>query len=89
MALSLQYVFQAPRLTPLALSVLRTIRTRIAQKKKDALGAVSQVTCLTIVLLQRVKEVVIEELRLQLHQRLQVARLSRVTQLVQVRSALK
>ena len=43
--LNLREVFQAQRLTPLALSVVRTIRASVLQKKRDVLGAVSLVTC--------------------------------------------
>ena len=49
--LSLREVFQAPRVTPLALSVVKTIQTSVSQEKKDALGEVSLVTGLGIVLL--------------------------------------
>ena len=43
-ALSLREVFQAPRLTSLPLSIVRTIRASVLQEKKDVLGAVSLVT---------------------------------------------
>ena len=43
-ALNFREVFQAPRLTPLALSVVRTIRAIVSQDNKDVLGAVSLVT---------------------------------------------
>ena len=43
-ALSLREVFQAPTLTPLALSVVRAIRAYVLQEKKDVLGAVSLFT---------------------------------------------
>ena len=42
--LNLREVFQAPRLTPLALSVVRTIRASVLQEKKDVLDVVSLVT---------------------------------------------
>ena len=38
--LSLREVFQAPTLTPLALSVVRTIRACVLQEKKDVLDVV-------------------------------------------------
>ena len=82
--LSPRVVLKVPRLTPLDLSVLITIQASVSQEKKDFLGAVSLVTGLGIVLLERVKEVVMVELSLQLQQYQQVARLSRVTHLVQV-----
>ena len=41
--LILREVFQALRLTPLSLSVVRTIRVSVSQEKKDALGEVSLV----------------------------------------------
>lgn len=44
-ALSLREMFQAPRLTPPALTVVRTIWTSVLKEKKDVLGAVSLVTC--------------------------------------------
>ena len=77
-------MFQAPRPTLLALSVVRTIRASVLQKKRDVLGEVSLVTGLGIVLLDMVKEVVMVELSLQIQQHQQVAQLSRVTNLVQV-----
>ena len=42
--LSLREVIQAPRITPLALSVVRTIRSSVSHEKKDVLGAVILVT---------------------------------------------
>ena len=39
-ALSLREEFQAPTLTPLALSVVRTIRACVLQEKKDVLNVV-------------------------------------------------
>ena len=66
--LSLREVFQAPRLIPLALSVARTIQASVSQERKDVLGAVSMVTCWGIILLDRVKELEIVELNLQLQQ---------------------
>ena len=44
-ALSLREVCQVPRLTPLTLSVVKTIRASVSQEKKDDLGADSLVTC--------------------------------------------
>ena len=43
-ALNLMEVFQEPRLTPLAVSVVRNIRGSVLQEKWDVLGAVSLVT---------------------------------------------
>ena len=43
-ALSLREVFLAPTLTPIALTVVRTIRASVSQEKKDALGVVNLVT---------------------------------------------
>ena len=43
-ALSLREVFQAPTLTPLSLSVVRTILVFVLQEKKDVLDVVSLVT---------------------------------------------
>ena len=43
-ALSLKEVFLASRLTPLALSDVRIIRTIVSQEKKDSLGEVSVFT---------------------------------------------
>ena len=43
-ALNLKEVFKEPRLTPLALSVVRTILASLLQEKKDVLGAISLVT---------------------------------------------
>ncbi|TMW90784.1 hypothetical protein EJD97_015274 [Solanum chilense] len=40
-ALSLMEVFQAPRLTPLALSVVRTTRASVSHNKNDVLGSVN------------------------------------------------
>ncbi|XP_069147059.1 uncharacterized protein [Solanum lycopersicum] len=42
--LSLREVFKEPRLTPLALTVVRTVQASVSQEKKDFLGAVSLVT---------------------------------------------
>ena len=42
--LSLREVFQAPKLTPLDLSVVRTIRACVLQEKKDVLDVVSLIT---------------------------------------------
>ena len=42
--LSLNEVFQAQRLTPLALCVVRSIRESVLQEIKDNLGAVNLVT---------------------------------------------
>ena len=42
--LNLREVFQAPRLTTLALSVVRTIGASVSQEKKNGLGAFSLVT---------------------------------------------
>ena len=67
-ALSIIEVFQAQRLTPLALCVVRSIRESVLQEIKDNLGAVNLVTSLGIVLLDRVKEKVVLELTLQLQQ---------------------
>ena len=43
-ALNLMEVFQEPRLTPLAVNVVRNIRGSVLQEKRDVLGAVSLVT---------------------------------------------
>ena len=43
-ALSLREVFQAPRLTPLSLSVVSTIWASVLQEKNGVLGAVCLVT---------------------------------------------
>ena len=83
-ALNLRKVFQAPRLTPLALSVVRTNWASVFKEKRDVLGAFSLVTSWGIVLLENVKEVVMVELSLQLQQHQQVTQLSRVTHLVKV-----
>ena len=83
-ALSLMKVFQAPRLTPLSPSVVKTIHESVLHKKKDVLGAVSLVTGWEIVLLDRVKEVVMVDLSLQLQEHQQVPQLRRVTHLVHV-----
>ena len=83
-SLSLREVFQAPTLTPLDLSVVRTNRACVFQEKNDVLDVVSLVTGSGIVLLDMVKEVVMVELSLQIQQHQQVAKLSRVTHLVQV-----
>ena len=40
----LREVFQAPRLTWLALRVVKTIQASASQERKDALGAVTPVT---------------------------------------------
>ena len=42
--LNLREVFQAPRCTPLVLSVVRTIRASFLQEKTNVLGVVSLVT---------------------------------------------
>ena len=42
-ALNLKEVFQAPRLTPLSLSLVRTIRVSVLREKRDVLGAVNLV----------------------------------------------
>ena len=83
-SLNLREVFQAPRLTPLALSMIRTIWASVLQEKRNVLGEVSLVIGWGIVLLDKVKEVVMVDLSLQLQQHQQVAQLSRVTHLVQV-----
>ena len=75
-------VFQAPRLIPLALSMVRTIQASVLQEKRDVLGMVSQVTGWGIVFLDKIKEVVMVKLILQLKQHQQVAQLSRVAHLV-------
>ena len=43
-ALNLREVFQAPRLTPLSLGVVRTIWVSILKEKRDVLGEVNLVT---------------------------------------------
>ena len=43
-ALNLREVFQAPRLTPLSLSVVRTIQASVLQERRDVLDVVSLVT---------------------------------------------
>ena len=77
-------MFQAPKLTLLSRSVVRTIQASVVQEKRDVLGAVSLVTGRGIFLLDRVKEEVMVELSLQLQQHQQVIQLNRVTHLVLV-----
>ena len=84
LALCLTELFQAPTLTPPALSVVRTIRACVFQEKKDVLDVVSLVKGWGTILLHRVKEVVMVELNLHILQHQQVAQLSWVTHLVQV-----
>ena len=43
-SLNLREVFQAPRLTPLSLGVVRTIWVSILKEKRDVLGEVNLVT---------------------------------------------
>ena len=43
-ALSLREVFQAPKLTPLSLSEVRTIWASVLKEKRDVLGVVRLVT---------------------------------------------
>ena len=82
--LSVREVFQAPSLTPLALSVVRWILASFSHERKVFLGAVSLVIGWGIILLDKVKKVLMVELSQQLHQHQQVTRFSRVTHLVQV-----
>ena len=66
-------MFKAQRLTPLSLSLVRTILESASQERKDVLGAVSLVTGRVIDLLDRVKEAVMVGLSLQVQQQQQVA----------------
>ena len=61
-------VFHAPRLSLLSLCLVRTIHVSSSLERKDALGAASAVTTCGIFLLDRVKEVVMVKLSLQLQQ---------------------
>ena len=56
----------------------------VSHEKKDSLGAVNLFTGCGIVLIDKVKEVVMVELSLQLNKHKQVIQINKVTHLVQV-----